>query len=84
MTSSAISLISSILVYPLPHRHIFLQLDLRVGPCPTFTRGIREAHPEQMMLLPVVNHEMGFGWAFGRVHWHCWVKLDDHSFSPSA
>ena len=67
----------------LVHRHIFLQPDLRVGPCPTLARIIRKTHPEQVVFLPVVNQEVRLGWAFRGVHWDCGVKLDDHS-SPNG
>ena len=62
----------------LVHRYIFLQPDLRVGPCPTLTRAIDESYPEQVVFLPVVNQEVRLGWAFGGVHWDGGVKLDDH------
>lgn len=58
---------------------IFLNSDVSIGECPALSCLIEKDHPQEVMLLRVVNEDMSPTLSFGCVDWDWWVELQHHA-----
>ena len=79
---SLVGLFQVLLSFTSPQRQIALNSDVPIWECPTLASLVEKDHPQEVMLLRVINEDVGPTFPSGCVHWDWWIELKHKEREP--